>query len=138
MLNSKAKGSNMQAFSTLHTNGLGYWSNTATAVDVTALDLQYINNEKNFGELCVHFDTATWDCNKLGLIYTDKLFMSELRAYLVSLGFTAAEAADVEYSEQGMQTEHYVSCDVGADFINGYMRLDPAHVEAVYAECADL
>ena len=86
----------------------------------------------------MHFNTATWDVNALGLIYTDKLFMSELRAYLQTLGFTAAEAADVEYSEQGMQDDSYVSCDVGEVFIAGLMRLDPAHVNAVFAECADL
>jgi hypothetical protein len=138
MLNSKAKGSKMQTYATLHTNGSGYWSNIATAVDITALDLHYINEEKDFGELCVHFNTATWDVDTMGLIYTDKLFMQELRAYLVSLGFTQAEADDVEYSEQGMQADNYVSCDVGAVFIAGLMRLDPAHVAAVYAECADL
>ena len=125
----------MQAFTTLHTNGRGYWSRTAKAVDVTKLDLQYINDERNFGELCVHFNTDTWDCKQLGLIYTDKLFMQELRVYLQTLGFTAAEAADVSYSEQGMQEDFYVSCDVGAKFIAGLMRLDPAHVAAVYAEC---
>lgn len=122
-------------FTTLHTNGKGYWSNTATAVSITSLDLQYINDEKSFGELCVHFDTATWDCSTMGLIYTDKLFMQELREYLQTLGFTAEEAADVSYSEQGMQEDFYVSCDVGLDFINGLIRLDPAHVEAVYKEC---
>lgn len=128
----------MQTFTTLHTNGKGYWSDAKKAVDITALDLQYINEDKDFGELCVHFNTATWDVNVLGLIYTDKLFMQELRAYLVSLGFTQAEANDVEYSEQGMQADNYVSCDVGEVFIAGLERLDPAHVAAVYAECADL
>jgi hypothetical protein len=143
MLNSKAKGSKMQVYTTLHTNGKGYWSNMATAVDITALDLQSINEEKDFGELCVHFavddfPSNCWDVSTMGLIYTDKLFLQELRAYLVSLGFTAAEAYDVEYSEQGMQGDSYVSCDVGDKFIAGLERLDPAHVAAVYAECADL
>ncbi len=123
---------------TLHTDGTGYWSNTAKAVTVESLDLQYINEEKDFGELCIHFNTATWDVNTLGLIYTDKLFMSELREYLQTLGFTDAEANDVQYSEQGMQTDNYVSCDVGAKFIAGLTRLDPAHVQAVFEECADV
>jgi hypothetical protein len=74
----------------------------------------------------------------MGLIYTDKQFKRELREYLVSLGFTQAEADDVEYSEQGMQGDSYVSCDVGAVFIAGLMRLDPAHVAAVYKECEDV
>jgi len=128
----------MQIFTTLNTNGRGYWSNKAKAVDVTKLDLQYISNDKDFGELCVHFAKASWDVTVDGLIYTDKLFMQELRAYLVQLGFTDAEANDVSYSEQGMQEATYVSCDVGAKFIAGLMRLDPAHVQAVFEECADV
>ena len=128
----------MNVFTTLHTNGNGYWSNKRKAVDVTKLDLQYCTAEKDFGELCIHFNTATWDTAVDGLIYTDKLFMTELRAYLQTLGFTEAEVNDVNYSEQGMQTDAYVSCDVGAVFIAGLMRLDPAHVQAVYEECADV
>ena len=133
----------MQTFTTLNTNGKGYWSNTAKAVDITKLDLQYVSNERDFGELCVHFATDElgcncWDTAVDGLIYTDKLFMTELRAYLQTIGFTEAEANDVNYSEQGMQTDAYVSCDVGAVFIAGLIRLDPAHVQAVYEECADV
>ena len=128
----------MNVFTTLHTNGNGYWSNKRKAVDVTKLDLQYCTAEKDFGELCVYFTKASWDTAVDGLIYTDKLFMTELRAYLQTIGFTEAEANDVSYSEQGMQTDEYVSCDVGAVFIAGLMRLDPAHVQAVYEECADV
>ena len=128
---------------TLHTNGMGYWSTTAKAVDVEALDLQYINNDKDFGELCVHFATDElgsncWDTSTDGLIYTDKLFMRELRTYLQTVGFTEAEANDVSYSEQGMQSDNYVSCDVGAVFIAGLERLEPEHVAAVYKECEDV
>ena len=128
----------MQTFTTLNTNGKGYWSNKRKAVDVTKLDLQYCTAKKDFGELCVYFTKASWDTAVDGLIYTDKLFMTELRAYLQTIGFTEAEANDVNYSEQGMQTDAYVSCDVGAVFIAGLMRLDPAHVQAVYEECADV
>ena len=128
---------------TLHTNGNGYWSRTAKAVDVEALDLQYITNDKDFGELCLHFATDDmtancWDTSTMGLIYTDKLFMRELRAYLQTVGFTEAEANDVNYSEQGMQSDNYVSCDVGLEFINGLTRLEPQHVQAVHEECADI
>ena len=128
----------MNVFTTLHTNGKGYWSNTAKAVDVTRLDLQYCTAERDFGELCVYFTSASWDTATDGLIYTDKLFMQELREYLVSLGFTRAEANSVSYSEQGMQTDEYVSCDVGAEFIAGLERLDPDHVNSVVAECLDV
>ena len=55
-----------------------------------------------------------------------------------TIGFSESEANDVSYSEQGMQTDNYVSLDVGALFIAGLERLDPAHVDAVHAECADI
>jgi len=128
----------MQVYTTLNTNGQGYWSRKATQIDITKLDLQYCTPEKDFGELCVYFSTSTWDTNKDGLIYTDKLFLVGLRNYLVTLGFTAAEAQDVDYSEQGMQTAEYVSCDVGLKFIAGLERLDPSTVERVWAECLDV
>jgi len=123
---------------TLHTNGRGYWSRTAKAVTVEALDLQYITNDKDFGELCIHFNTNDWDTATDGLIYTDKLFMQELRIYLQTVGFTEAEANDVNYSEQGMQSDNYVSCDVGAVFIAGLERIDPQHVATVWKECLDV
>ena len=104
---------------TLNTNGKGYWSRTAKPVEVTGLQLSYINDELDFGELRVRFAAASWDVNKLGLIYTDKLFMTELKALLTSMGF---DASDVDYSEQGMQGDTYVSCDVGELFINTFMQ----------------
>ena len=128
----------MNVFTTLHTNGYGYWSNKRKAVDVTKLDLQYCTAEKDFGELCVYFTSASWDTATDGLIYTDKLFRTELRAYLQTLGFTEAEVNDVNYSEQGMQTDNYVSCDVGAVFIAGLERMDPQHVATVWKECLDV
>ena len=128
----------MNVFTTLHTNGRGYWSNKAKAVDVTKLDLQYCNSERDFGELCVYFTKASWDTAVDGLVYTDKLFRAELRAYLQTLGFTEAEVNDVNYSEQGMQTDNYVSCDVGAVFIAGLERMDPQHVATVWKECLDV
>ena len=104
---------------TLNTGGGGYWSNTKTAGEITALQLSYTNDELDFGELRVRFNAATWDVNKLGLIYTDSLFMRELKELLTSMGF---DASDVSYSEQGMQGDTYVSCDVGELFINTYMQ----------------
>ena len=86
---------------TLHTNGKGYWSDKATAVTVEALDLQYISNERDFGELCIHFNTATWDTAVDGLIYTDKLFMQELRAYLQTLGFTQKKLTTLATASRG-------------------------------------
>jgi len=104
---------------TLHTAGDGYWSNKAKAVEIVGLSLGYVNDELDFGELCVVFNTKTWDVNKDGLIYTDSLFLEELCELLTSLGF---DASDVSYSEQGMQGDNYVSLDVEECFINTFMQ----------------
>ena len=104
---------------TLNTAGDGYWSSTAKAVEVTGLQLSYINDELDFGELRVRFAAASWDTAKHGLIYTDAQFMAELKELLTSMGF---DSSDVSYSEQGMQGDNYVSCDVGELFINTYMQ----------------
>jgi hypothetical protein len=104
---------------TLHTNGMGYWSRTRAAVNITGLQLSYTNDELDFGELRVHFNTASWDVDTDGLIYTDKQFMRELKELLTAKGF---DASDVSYSEQGMQGDAYVSCDVGECFINTFMQ----------------
>jgi len=104
---------------TLHTAGDGYWSRKAKAVEITGLQLSYTNDELDFGELRVRFNTKTWDVNKDGLIYTDSLFEEELCALLTELGF---DSSDVSYSEQGMQGDTYVSLDVGECFINTFMQ----------------
>jgi len=103
---------------TLNTGGGGYWSNTKTAVEITRLQLAYTNDELDFGELRVYFNTKTWAWQD-GLIYTDKQFMRELKELLTAKGF---DASDVSYSEQGMQGDNYVSCDVGQCFINTFMQ----------------
>lgn len=94
------------------TSGDGYWSNAAKVVQITDIKLGYCAEEKDFGELCVYFNTATWDVEQDGLIYTDKLFLQELNAFLAKHGL-----GEAEYSEQGMQGDDYVSLDVGAEFI---------------------
>ena len=104
---------------TLNTNGNGYWSNKRKAVEITGLQLSYTNDELDFGELRVYFNIKTWDADVLGLIYTDKQFMIELKELLTTMGF---DASDVSYSEQGMQGLDYVSCDVGELFINTFMQ----------------
>ena len=104
---------------TLNTIGDGYWNTIAKAVKIERLQLSYTNDQLSFGELRIHFDTATWDTNTDGLIYTDSLFLDELCALLTDLGF---DVSDVGYSEQGMQGDNYVSLDVGECFINTFMQ----------------
>lgn len=100
----------------LHTCGDGWWSSVAKAVQIVGFNLNYVDEDNSFGELCVYFDSS-WDIDTHGLIYTDTLFMQELEAMLTAEGLNSI---DVSYSEQGMQGDNYVSCDVGAQFIASY------------------
>lgn len=101
------------------TAGDGYWSRTQKAVEITDMRVAYVNDEKNFGELRVYFNTATWDVNTDGLIYTDSDFLNELQLFLTQQGLAGT---DVEYSEQGMQGDNYVSLDVGGEFLTAWER----------------
>jgi hypothetical protein len=96
----------------------GLWSNKAKAVEIVNMRIGYCDDEKSFGELCVDFNTDTWDVEEDGLIYTDTGFMAELQAFLNAHGLAGA---DVDYSEQGMQGDDYVSCDVGEEFIASWV-----------------
>ena len=100
---------------TLHTNGGGYWSDVAKPVKVDRLTM-FVSTVKDGdyygdGDLGVHYDEATWDNATDGLIYTDKLFMDELRTCLAFEIGDGTVADTVEYSEQGMQDDGRVSCD---------------------------
>jgi len=107
----------------LHTAGDGLWSTKASAVTITNMVISYVDEEKEFGELRVYFDTRTWNTNVDGLIYTDKLFQQELRIFLVSQGFSEGAAYTAGYSEQGMQGDDYVSLDIGEIFIDTWENL---------------
>ncbi len=101
----------------LSTDGCGYWSDVAKDVNIVGINLAYINEEQDFGELRVYFDTKTWNVNTDGLIYTDRTFEYQLKDLLTNMGI---DGSDVSYSEQGMQGDNYVSFDVGAKFISSF------------------
>jgi len=98
----------------LSTAGTGLWSTQAKPVLITDITMPYVNDERDFGELCAHFNVAYWDVSTDGLIYTDPVFLAGLKQWLTAHGLAGA---DVSYSEQGMQGMDYVSLDVGAEFI---------------------
>jgi hypothetical protein len=101
------------------TAGDGYWSDVAKTVTTTGIAVPYVNDEEDFGELRVYF-TKDWDVRKDGLIYTDSLFLVMLREKLAECGF---DATDVEYSEQGMQGDNYVSLDVEEKFLKSWFNV---------------
>lgn len=95
-----------------NTAGDGYWSRTAKAVEIVDMRLGYVDEDKEFGELCVYFNTADWNVKTDGLIYTDSEFKHQLNVFLVEQGL-----CPVDYSEQGMQEDNYVSLDVEDEFL---------------------
>lgn len=123
-------------FSTeLPTNGKGLWSNEVRCVKVSSLHLCLMSldnydiedSTEVIGELRVTFTKRSWNVSKHGLIYTDPRFVQALRAALKDVGFKGFSAVD--YSEQGMQGDNYVSFDVGPGFIRSWQRdkiLQPA------------
>ena len=113
----------MTALTTLHTDGNGYWSDKSRAVRITNLKLGYVDDERTFGELRVYFDKNDWDVDNDGLIYTDKLFVKELREWLTSIDYCANKDT-VFYSEQGMQGDYYVSLDIEGPFIKSWYELN--------------
>lgn len=123
---------NGAAIAVLHTNGSGFWSEAAKAVGITKLRLGYISEDKDFAELCVHFNTTTWRVDADGLIYTDRLFAKELAEWLTAQGYAGDS---VSYSEQGMQGDNYVSLDAGEAFVASYAAKHAEEFEARWKEC---
>ena len=110
-----------------NTAGDGYWSNVAKAVEIVDMKLGYVNDELDFGELCVYFNTDTWNVNVDGLIYTDSQFKIDLMQFIKQQGLVV----DLCYSEQGMQGDNYVSLDVGKDFLDSWAAKFGLQLEAL-------
>ena len=100
------------------TSGDGLWSVQIKTVRINRVELAYVTEEGDFGELRAYFDTGDWDIDNDGLIYSD---MGWKHSFLTCMenhfGLSADAILDLSYSEQGMQGENYVSMDVGPQFI---------------------
>ena len=103
----------------LHTDGKGLWSDEARKVFVTGLRVYGYGQETmhGFGGLRVYFNPSKCNIHEHRLIYTDDRFIEELRDRLHARGLPYH---DVNYSEQGMQGDDYVSCAVGEDFMKAW------------------
>ena len=108
---------------TFNTAGNGLWSNAVKDVFVTSISM-YISTEKDGdyfcdGDLAVNYTEATWDNAKDGLIYTDRAFIAQVKAFLINAGFDNEAVNAISYSEQGMQDDERVSCDANefADYL---------------------
>ena len=108
-----------------HTDGKGFWSKEKRKILLTKAELVFYHeefsdficqSEKAHGELRVYFSIKSWNYNKYGLIYTDRLFVRELRVAFKNYGLNF-KPSDLDYTEQGMQGDDYVSLDVEGKFL---------------------
>jgi hypothetical protein len=117
-----------------NTCGDGYWSNIAKEVYVESICMyistENINDEGEEAEYCdgdlaVIYTEDTWDNNAYGLIYTDSLFLQQVKQFLIDAGFNADAVNDITYSEQGMQDDERVSCDAYAfaDYVRNTLQV---------------
>lgn len=110
----------------LSTSGHGLWGTRVRDIEITKIVARVVPADNSlelpeFGELKVYFSKRTWKTEKHGLIYTDPLFLRQLHSFLRTLGLPATDRA-VDYSEQGMQGDNFVSLDIGKKFINTMRR----------------
>ena len=90
----------------IQTGGDGLWSSRSAIVEVTSLTVKWEGG--NMVEINVSFDPNTWSVEHYGLIYTDKLFLEGLRQKISEL---CGNNTTLDYTEQGMQGEDYVSLE---------------------------
>lgn len=97
---------------TITTSGDGLWSDVQKTVILNRMEVD--QHSPSFGELRVYFDTNSWNVDRDGLIYTDKAFLEGIKDLLNNKGY---DTSKIDYSEQGMQGNDYVSFDVGESFL---------------------
>lgn len=104
---------------TATTSGRGFWSDVKRSVRITEIEIQSITDDNDDEidpcdktqtpvsmDLRVYFNRKDWNTDKHGLIYTDDKWIAELRKGLREIGVTAT---GLDYTEQGMQGDDYVS-----------------------------
>lgn len=91
----------------LETDGKGQWSKSKKKVKITKIK----HGLWSGNEICLFF--SNWNVENDGLIYTDRTFIRQFRKYLVSKGMPKKVANDIDYTEQGMQGNKYVSLGYG-------------------------
>ena len=117
------------------TDGKGLWSEDARTITIRRIEIDYMTPDFDFADTTdsdglyivtdsdlyvtfrVYFTKKDWNIHKHGFIYTDNSFIRDLRKQMNALPmfrgiFTTRGDAAVDYTEQGMQGENYVSVAV--------------------------
>lgn len=95
------------------TDGSGLYTDVVRPVLIKEVVVEDLRDE-HCGVL-VNFFFTGWDARKNGDIYTDKQFKRDASAYMQK-HFQHVPGADwsrLDYTEHGMQTDEYVSMEIG-------------------------
>lgn len=118
---------NFAAPAIFRTSGTGLWSKVSRGVGCYRMDVDVSTDYTTgdfWGEAMVFFHPSSWNIHDDGLIYTDEQFLIDLKTYLWEVvGMDPEAACDIDYSEQGMQGDNYVSFDVGDSFILEFLAI---------------
>jgi hypothetical protein len=96
-----------------HTEGSGLWSNVNRAVSTSRIKLEIRETEYDSYlsvTLNAYFPRKSWDTKNHGLIYTDGKWLTEFRKqFAIKFPELSWLAKNIDYTEQGMQGDSYVS-----------------------------
>lgn len=111
------------------TDGSGFWTRVPVQVGIVRVAIAYIDEDtiinSTHGELRAYFDPTEWNIEMNNLIYTDHQWLTDFRLLLVTkMRLSLTAAADVNYSEAGMQGPDFVSMDIGRNFLR---EIDPLY-----------
>jgi len=115
------------------TKGDGYWSSTNRTVATSKIEMEVGEASVSLWSYSVHlpvyfrafFPKRSWDTDKYGLIYTDSLWLKDFREqFKTRFPALAWMAGKINYTEQGMQGDNYVSLVVHLDSMGQIKRFD--------------
>ncbi len=105
---------------TCTTSGDGYWSD----VENRKVRVIKITPETIWDKYIIfraYFNTKEWRWKRDGLIYTDSRWLREFQNAFIKLGLPKALAKSIDYTEQGMQGNNYVSLETNNNRFAEYM-----------------
>lgn len=103
----------------LNTNGQGYWSDEKRKIRCTALEIECMQELDDYFTYRLIFNEKDWNIHKHGLIYTDALFLKELKKELKDRNYNGSK---LDYTEQGMQGKNYVSIQDDGTLFKSFMK----------------
>lgn len=97
------------------TDGGGLWSHAQKKVRIKSLVIDHVSEYRagsTYLSIKAFFDKRTWNVERYGLIYTDEQWLKDFRMALRKSGVPEKIAKNIDYTEQGMQGDNFVSLSV--------------------------